>query len=220
MQKWSFTSFHFTDNTNKYYVREFLFKKIKMSTGRRMKYSLHWPISSRHSFWLANQNAAMSTAGWRVVQTLPRPSAFSSEKSAESKQWPRVKKKVSGSWFSFYFWYVTMSNCIQNCWVNWNYAVLCFERLFDWLINFIWHFFAGIAHESLLTYFQWGPFGEDKEENYSFRSGRKTPENSSGENPRDQVGTENPIHIVPSVGFEPGTPSVEGEESTATPTWP
>ena len=46
---------------------------------------------------------------------------------------------------------------------------------------------------------------------FSFRCGRKTPENYSRENPRSQVGTENPIHIVPPVGFEPGSPEVEGE---------
>ena len=26
--------------------------------------------------------------------------------------------------------YETMSNCSQNCWMNWNSAVLCFKRLF------------------------------------------------------------------------------------------
>ncbi len=35
--------------------------------------------------------------------------------------------------------------------------------------------------------------------------GGKTPENYSRENPRNQAGTENPIHIVPQVGFEPGS---------------
>ena len=33
--------------------------------------------------------------------------------------------------FSFKFvCYATMSNCSQNCWIDWNSAVLCFKRLF------------------------------------------------------------------------------------------
>ena len=41
--------------------------------------------------------------------------------------------------------------------------------------------------------------------NVSFRCGKKTPELHSGEKPCDQVGTENPIHIVPRVGIKPGS---------------
>ena len=32
--------------------------------------------------------------------------------------------------FSSSFCYETMSNCSQNCWIDWNSAVLCFKRLF------------------------------------------------------------------------------------------
>ena len=32
--------------------------------------------------------------------------------------------------FRFFFCYETMSNCSQNCWIDWNSAVLCFKRLF------------------------------------------------------------------------------------------
>ena len=32
--------------------------------------------------------------------------------------------------FSFLFCYETMSNCSLNCWIDWNYLVLCFKRLF------------------------------------------------------------------------------------------
>ena len=41
--------------------------------------------------------------------------------------------------------------------------------------------------------------------------GGKTPKQYSRENPRNQVGTENPIHIVPSMGFEPWSLEVEGD---------
>ena len=46
----------------------------------------------------------------------------------------------------------------------------------------------------------------DKERSYSSRCGRKTRETYSRENlhVRSQVGTENPVHIVPPVGFKPG----------------
>ena len=58
------------------------------------------------------------------------------------------------------------------------------------------------------------PWREDKEGSLSFRWGRKTQESYSNENPRSQVGTENPIHIVPSVL------EVKGDERYATPTTP
>ena len=32
--------------------------------------------------------------------------------------------------FILIFCYETMSNCSQNCWINWNPAVLCFKWLF------------------------------------------------------------------------------------------
>ncbi len=52
---------------------------------------------------------------------------------------------------------------------------------------------------------------EDNEESFSFRCGRKTPENFSRENPHIQAGTENSIHIVPPVGFELESQEVEGK---------
>ncbi len=50
--------------------------------------------------------------------------------------------------------------------------------------------------------------------------GRKIPENYSRENPRNQVGTENPIHIVPPTGFEPGSHTWNARQDTSTPTIP
>ena len=41
--------------------------------------------------------------------------------------------------FNFLFCcYETMSNCSQNCWIDWNSAVLCFKRLFH--ILWVWTF--------------------------------------------------------------------------------
>ena len=57
----------------------------------------------------------------------------------------RLQKKVSGFWsprtspqtcasafliFLFCCCYETMSNCSQNCWIDWNSAVLCFKKSF------------------------------------------------------------------------------------------
>ena len=63
----------------------------------------------------------------------------------------KAKKKVSGFWsqasdlrvsiFSFLFLFCceTMSNCSQNCWIDWNSAVLCFKRFFSHRVwTFAW----------------------------------------------------------------------------------
>ena len=47
--------------------------------------------------------------------------------------------------------------------------------------------------------------GDDEEGNCSYSYWRKTAERYSGENPHDQAGTDNPIHIVPPAGIEPGS---------------
>ena len=58
-----------------------------------------------------------------------------------TKQWYRIaiilklskKSPVSGLRASPFFGYETMSNCSQNCWIDWNSAVLClgYEHLPD-----------------------------------------------------------------------------------------
>ncbi len=53
---------------------------------------------------------------------------------------------------------------------------------------------------------------------FKFQCERKTPENYSKENPRNQAGTENPIHIMPPVGFEPGSQRWEASQDTTRPT--
>ena len=53
---------------------------------------------------------------------------------------------------------------------------------------------------------------------FSFRGGRKTPDNLSEENPYNQLRTENPFHLVCQAGFEPRTPEVKGEERLTPPT--
>ena len=43
--------------------------------------------------------------------------------------------------FSFLFiYYETMSNCSQNCWIDWNSAVLCFKQLSHWGMASISHY--------------------------------------------------------------------------------
>ncbi len=49
------------------------------------------------------------------------------------------------------------------------------------------------------------PHGEDIEGSFRFRCGRKTTDNKSKENPRNQAETENPVHTAPLAGFEPGS---------------
>ena len=57
----------------------------------------------------------------------------------------KAQKKVSGVWslpaspqtrvsaflVFLLFGYETMSNCSQNCCIDWNFAVLCFKQLFS-----------------------------------------------------------------------------------------
>ena len=45
---------------------------------------------------------------------------------------PRVSPQTSTSTFLVFYFicYETMSNCSQNCWIDWNSAVLCFKRPF------------------------------------------------------------------------------------------
>ncbi len=52
----------------------------------------------------------------------------------------------------------------------------------------------------------------DKERSFSFRCGRKTPENFSTESARNQVGTENPIQIMAPQDSNQGPIEVEGKE--------
>ena len=35
-------------------------------------------------------------------------------------------------------WYERMSNCSQNCWIDWNSAALCFKRLFYIGLSKVW----------------------------------------------------------------------------------
>ena len=48
--------------------------------------------------------------------------------------WSNIPKVVLGQQqslqFQFLVGYETMSNCSQNCWIDWNSAVLCFKWLF------------------------------------------------------------------------------------------
>ena len=51
-----------------------------------------------------------------------------------------------------FFYYVMLSNCSQNCWIDWNSAVLCFKRLFH---RGVWTF-ARFVRPSCFVY---GKFG-------------------------------------------------------------
>ncbi len=48
--------------------------------------------------------------------------------------------------------------------------------------------------------------------------GEKLQRNITGKNPHIQVETENPIHIVPPMGFEPGSQRWKVRKATSTPT--
>ena len=50
--------------------------------------------------------------------------------------------------------------------------------------------------------------------------GGKPQRSIQGKNPRDRVGTENPIHLVPPAGIRTRVLEVEGEERTSAPTRP
>ena len=44
---------------------------------------------------------------------------------------PRGRRLRPARWhFYLFICYETMSNCSQNCWINWNSAALCFKGLF------------------------------------------------------------------------------------------
>ena len=59
---------------------------------------------------------------------------------------------------------------------------------------------------------------ERRQRSFSLRCGRKThAENDSRENPRSQVGYENPINTVPPSGFEPGFKRWKAKKDTTTP---
>ena len=49
--------------------------------------------------------------------------------------------------FIFFFCYETMSICSQNCWIDWNSAMLCFKQLFH---TGVW-MFARIVRPLLAT---------------------------------------------------------------------
>ena len=69
-----------------------------------------------------------------VVVFLPVISdSFSKEKSLQFLVSAHVASDPCVSIFSFLFCccYETMSNCSQNCWIDWNSAVLCFKRPFN-----------------------------------------------------------------------------------------
>ena len=77
-----------------------------------------------------------------LVAPITNITVISSSLHSEKEKSPllRPKKKVSGFWslrtsaffilFYLFFGHETMSNCRQNCWIDWNSAVLCFKRLF------------------------------------------------------------------------------------------
>jgi len=86
------------------------------------------------------------------------------------------------------------------------------------------HLFILVVHEpriprkaNIITVLAKNSWSEDKG-NFNCRGGRKTQDNKSDENPHNQVGSENRIHLMHGAGFEPRTPEVKGEERLTPPT--
>ena len=71
----------------------------------------------------------------------------------------RPTKKVSG------FWSPMMSDCSQNCWIDWNSALLCFVRPLVATILCIWEIWSPRI-QYIITYF---PVGKKKMTEYKAR---------------------------------------------------
>ena len=62
--------------------------------------------------------------------------------------------------FFFFLGYEMMSNCSQNCWIDWNSAVLCFKRLFHIRgMNVCPICEASLSHHTLYINGKFGPRG-------------------------------------------------------------
>ena len=100
---------------------------ITNSSHKIIKYHRPFGIPNEN---LTKSNVKLTYQEFKQIRHI-RPPPPPPPKSVCGIWSPRALPQTRTSAFlvSFFFGYETMSNCSQNCWIDWDSAVLCFKRL-------------------------------------------------------------------------------------------
>ena len=126
-------------------------------------YTLCWTLAVKRNYWLSSKKSSILLYFIDVCNNFLLMILKAKNKTLRCLVSALVTSDPRVSFEKKDFCYETMSNCNQNCWIDWDSDVLCFKRLFQigvWAFaGFVWPLLATILCVWVYMYyvFQWLP---------------------------------------------------------------